>query len=203
MSKFSAIGQTALVVVSVALIIVSAGAGYLASSSRTVISTLTTTETAPTVTTTFTLATTQSLTTTEIGPILTTTFTLTTTPSQVLQTTASCSISGQPGGLMLRILSNSTLQPVVGANVSATNTPASCDNTPATKQITMKFTTNGTVWYSLPTDNDASYSFVVSYSNQNYNFNATLAPVSLICATLYLPSGKTNITNNGFQSTCK
>lgn len=199
MSKLSAIGQTALVVILVVLIIVAAGAGYLASSSRTVISTLTTTQVGPTLATTFTI--TQTATTTEMGPTVTTIFSLNTTQSQVQQTSISCSISVE-GGLALRILSNSTLQPVVGATVFATNTPASCNNTPATTQTTMKFTTNGTIWYSLPTVNDGGYSFGVGYSNQYYNFSAPILPVSVTCATLYLPSGKTNITINTGQTSC-
>ena len=131
-------------------------------------------------------------------------------PNQVQQnstTSLTCSISGQPGGLQLRIVSDSTLQPIVGAKVTATSNPAYCSifggaPFPATTSSTLEFTTNGTLWYSLPTDNDGSYSFVVSYSNQNYAFNASLAPVSITCATLYIPSGMTNVTILEFQSSC-
>jgi hypothetical protein len=122
--------------------------------------------------------------------------------SQAQQISTSCIIQGQPGALQLRILSDSTLQPLVGANVSATNTPALCNNVPATTHTGMKFTTNGTDWYYLPTDNEASFSFVVSYSGQIYTLKAGLMPIFVTCATLYVPSGKTNITTTEFQSSC-
>lgn len=113
-----------------------------------------------------------------------------------------CSISGQPAGLELRILSDTSKTPISGAEVKATNQPALCDNTPATKQATVTFTTSDTEWYSLPSDNNAGYSFTVSYSGQDYNFTATLRPVSITCATLFIPSDKTNVTINEFQTTC-
>jgi len=128
--------------------------------------------------------------------------TVTQNTSSTFYATAKCTIAGQPGGLLLGIVSDSTLRPVVGANVTATNTPALCNGAPATNQTTTKFTTNDTMWYPLPTDNAASYFIVVSFSNQTYRFNANLRPVSLTCATLYVPSGKTNITINEFQSSC-
>lgn len=102
---------------------------------------------------------------------------------------------------MLRILSNSTSQPVVGANVSATNKPDFCDSVPATNQTTIYLITNGSVWYSFPTENDGGYSFVVNFSSRSYNFTAGLSPISLTCVTLYVPSGTTNITND-YQSSC-
>jgi hypothetical protein len=114
-----------------------------------------------------------------------------------------CSITGQPGGLQLRILSDSTLRPVTGTEVRATSTPATCNNFfPATSQTTITFSTNGQVWYSFPTDNYTSYSFTIIYLSQNYDFKADLAPASITCATLYVPSGKTNITTNGYGSSC-
>jgi hypothetical protein len=125
------------------------------------------------------------------------------TPSIQTTTSTSCTISGQPAGMFLRMLSNSTLTPIAGAKVAATNQPALCNNSPATQQSTMKFTTNSTEWYSFPSENDAGYSFAVSYLNQNYSFTANLSPVSVTCATLYLPSGRTNITTIEFQSSCQ
>src|SRR5579862_676942 len=89
--------------------------------------------------------------------------TVTQNTSSTFYASAKCTIAGQPGGLLLGIESDSTLRPIVGANVAATNTPALCNGVPATNETTMKFTTNGTVWYPLRTDNDASYSFVVTF----------------------------------------
>lgn len=117
------------------------------------------------------------------------------------QTSSSCSISGEPYGLMIRIVSDSTLQPVVGAIINATNNPALCDGTTATTQTSISFTTNGTMWYTLPTENDDSYTFNVNYTGQIYHLTAGLEPMALTCATLDVPSGRTNVTTL-FQSSC-
>jgi hypothetical protein len=113
-----------------------------------------------------------------------------------------CTITGQAGGLQLRILSDSTLQPILGATVRATNSPAQCNYALATTQTSTTFTTDGKSWFTLPTDNNAGYSFVISYSNQTYRFSASLAPLSITCATLYVPSGKTNVTTYEYQTSC-
>jgi len=62
--------------------------------------------------------------------------------------------------------------------------------------------TNGTMWYSLPSENEGSYYFDVSYSNQSYMFRADLGPMFLDCTTLYVSSGKI-ITLDVFQSSCQ
>ncbi len=127
----------------------------------------------------------------------------------VITTTTFCSITGQAGGAFLRVLSDSTQTPVVGAQVSATNKPAYCGsnqyttNSPANSQTTITFTTNSTEWYSLDTLNNVGYSFTVRYSGQSYTLTIDLRPVSATCATLYVPSGKTNSTITGLQTACK
>jgi hypothetical protein len=103
---------------------------------------------------------------------------------------------------MIRILSNSTLQPVVGADVSATSQPVYCGSVPATTQTTMQFITNGTTWYSFPTENYGGYSFTVDYSGQSYSLTTDLRPEAATCVTLIVPSGDTNVTNEYFQSSC-
>ena len=124
-----------------------------------------------------------------------------TTPTQT--TTYQCIITGQPGGLFLRILSDSDQTPVAGATMKATNQPAYCNNSPANVQTTTTFTTTaGTQWYSLDSQNDAGYSFVVTYFGQTYTFQASLRPASLTCATLYVPSGRTNVTITEFENSC-
>lgn len=65
-------------------------------------------------------------------------------PNVTYTGSTSCIIAGQPGGIFLRILSDSTLKPVVGAYVTATNRPAYCNNIRATNQTTETFATNGT-----------------------------------------------------------
>lgn len=119
---------------------------------------------------------------------------------------AVCSISGQPGPFFLRVMSASNLTgfvPVVGARVTATNQPAFCGAAPATKQATVVFTTNSTMWYPLDSNNNAGYSIVVSYQEQDYSLTVGLRPVSVTCATLFVPSGATNVTITEFQSACE
>src|SRR5437016_1211495 len=125
------------------------------------------------------------------------------------QTTAltTCAIQGQPGPFFLRVVSDANQTPIAGAQVTATNQPASvsCNGQPpylATNKTTLTFTTNNTEWYSLDSQNNAGYSLVVKYSGQSYNFTADLRTISLTCASLYIPSGKTNITITEFQTPC-
>ena len=118
-------------------------------------------------------------------------------------TSTVCSISGQPAGIEFRIIYDVNSTQVIGAKVYATNDPALCGNAPATAQLTTTISTTGKEWYSLPSDNNAGYSFSVSYSGQNYTFSANLQPVSMTCATLFVPSGKTNTTIIEFGSTCE
>ena len=117
-----------------------------------------------------------------------------------LQQSVTCIISGQPGPIFLRVLSDSN-QTITGAQVAATNEPAYCGNTPANSQTTVIFTTSsGTEWYPLNSGNNAGYSFVVTYAGQTYNFTAALRPVLATCATLYVPSGRTSISILVFQN---
>lgn len=108
-----------------------------------------------------------------------------------------CHIPGGPAGAYLRILSDSTLEPVTGALVTATHSPASC-----TPESTRTYTTNSTEWVPLDVTNDGHYNFTVSYSGHTYTFSAPLRPVSMTCTTLYVPSGRTNSTITEFKSTC-
>jgi hypothetical protein len=62
--------------------------------------------------------------------------------------------------------------------------------------------TTGQEWYSLSTSNDYAYSFVIQYAGQTYNFTAPLEPVSVTCATLFVPSGKTSVSILAFQMSC-
>ena len=110
-----------------------------------------------------------------------------------------CFVTGQPGPFYLRVVSDSDQTPITGAVVNATSQPINGDCIPATSQ---EFTTNNTEWYSLGTLNLAGYSFVVTYSGQAYSFTADLRPISVTCATLYIPSGETNVTIKAGQTTC-
>ena len=113
-----------------------------------------------------------------------------------------CVITGQPGGISLRVISNSTMKPIAGAEVTATSTPAICNDQPAIPPVVQSYATSSTEWVSLPSDNNAGYSISVRYAGQVYSFNADLSPVSLTCATLLLPSGSTNVTITEFGESC-
>jgi hypothetical protein len=118
-------------------------------------------------------------------------------------TSTGCSITGQPGPVFVRVLWDSNQTPVAGALVKATDEPAYCGSTPANGQVTASFTTtSGTQWYSLSSENNAGYSFVVTYLGQTYTFTASLRPLSATCATLYVPSGRTSVSILGLQSSC-
>ena len=156
-------------------------------------------------TTTETVTTTATLTTTVTG---TGTGAVTSGPSSTTALSSCVSVAGQPGPFLLRVVSDSDQKPITGAQVIATSqsTTVSCSGLPlTTTQTTLSFTTNNTGWYSLPSQNIniyLGYSITVKYSGQSYNFTAGLRPVSVTCATLYIPSGRTNVTTAEFQSTC-
>jgi len=133
----------------------------------------------------------------------TTTSTITSISNRIQTTQTTCNIVGQPGDFYLRILSDGTAQPLAGVKVTATNTPALCNGTPAGSQNAQTFTTDGTEWTRLYGYNNAGYSIVASYSGQNYSLSGELRPVSITCATLYLPSGRTNVTIFEMQTVCK
>ncbi len=114
-----------------------------------------------------------------------------------------CVITGQPDGFFLRVVYDSNQTSAPGALVYATNEPATCNGTPATSQTTSTLiTTSGTEWYSFNYGNDGGYSISVKYSGMTYNFTAGLSPLSVTCASLFVPSGRTNVTVNEFQSVC-
>ncbi len=141
-------------------------------------------------------------------PVISSQVHATSSPATSSTRTAStvCSITGQPAGFSFRVVSGSNrtgLLPVVGAEVKATNKPAYCNGSPAAKQATVAFTTNSTMWHSLDSENNAGYTISVSYSGQNYTVSADLRPVSMTCASLFLPSGQSNSTITELQSTCQ
>ena len=115
-----------------------------------------------------------------------------------------CIIAGQPAGMFLRIVSDSGA-PVAGAQVTATHKEADdyCNGVLYTGiSATTSFTTNGTTWYALDATNAGTYSFGVTYSGHTYGLSAQMEPVSVTCATLYVPSGRTNVTSTEFKTTC-
>ena len=135
-------------------------------------------------------------------------YTTTTLTASFTQTASSdtCFIVGQPAGMFLRIASDNSDALIAGAQVTATHKQADdyCNGVLYLGQTTTtSFTTNGTTaWYSLDTTNDGSYSFAVQYSGHTYNFSAGMNPVTVTCAALYIPSGRTNVTMSYFTTFC-
>lgn len=109
-----------------------------------------------------------------------------------------CTAPGQPMGMFLRIISDQSSTPVAGVNVTAKHAFPIPDcaggSSSATRSAEYSLVTNGSEWYSLDTFNGGNYSIAASYSGQTYNFTARLGYSTFTCATLYLPSGKTNVT---------
>jgi hypothetical protein len=131
----------------------------------------------------------------------------TTSSTSSSQQSTTCIISGQPGPIFLRVISDSNQTPVAGAQVATTNQPAYCGNgitsSPTNNQMTVTFTTSSsTEWYSLDSENNTGYSFVITYLGQTYTFTANLRPLSLTCATLFVPSGRTSVSIEEFQTNC-
>jgi hypothetical protein len=140
------------VIVASALLVTS-GYGTTVTKTSTPTSTLTTAETK-----TLTIPS-SSLASPAISTVTLSTSSTTSTPQQGVSTT--CMIAGQPGAMYLRVVSDSNQTPIVGARVAATNEPAYCNDSPATDQTTLSFTTNDSEWYPLDTWNNAGYSIVV------------------------------------------
>ena len=158
---------------------------------------------------------TSTITTTSFAAVETTTQTVTRTIDEGMTTLVTelttpsgagvCIDTGPPGPLLLRVLSDSTMAPVAGANVTAINKPLFCsDGYPLDNNVTITFTTGSAEWYSLYGQGaDASFSVTIQFAGRSHAFTADLAPEAAKCATLYLPSGRTNVTSAGtFNLTC-
>jgi hypothetical protein len=114
-----------------------------------------------------------------------------------------CTVSAPTGPFYFRALSDSGGVPIAGAKVAASNRPVLCNGSPLGDNVTIIFTTGSAPWYSLRGDGlDSSWSVKVDYSARNYTLSTYLQPVSATCATIFLPSGRTNVTFYEFQSTC-
>ena len=146
-------------------------------------------------------------TTSTFSSISTATITVVTTSTSVQTiSTDPCVILGQPAGMFLKIASDNGGLPIAGAQVIAIHRQADdyCNGVLYRGNITMtSFTTNGTTaWYPLDSTNDGGYSIVVEYTGHLYNISAQLHPVSVACASLFIPSGRTNVTSTEFKTTC-
>ena len=114
-----------------------------------------------------------------------------------------CTILAVGGPLYLSVLNDSSKAPVVGAKVNATNVPSMCDHRSLDNNFTVLFTTGDSRSYLIGGGSDSSFSIAVHYTGHTYDFLVQLAIEAATCATLYLPSGRTNITSAGtFNLTC-
>ena len=126
------------------------------------------------------------------------------TPTQSTSESTECTILAEGGPLYLSVLNDSSKAPVVGAQVNATNDPSTCDHRSLDNNYTVLFTTGSSESYLIGGGQDSSFSLSVSYAGHAYDFKVTLAIEAATCITLYLPSGRTNVTSAGtFNLTCK
>jgi hypothetical protein len=108
-----------------------------------------------------------------------------------------CYISVEGYAIYLRVLSDDSRRPVVGAEVSGMEEnmcgPQSNGSYRTSSQpIYPMFTPpNGTL---LLTPAFEHYDVTVRYSGSTYSFTLSLAPTKILNATLYFPSGKLNTT---------
>jgi len=129
--------------------------------------------------------------------VVTDTYTYTTTVDQPMSSSSTpiCIIPGSPMGMFFRILSsNSSVSSFSGVNVTSTHSYY-C---PSVRYYSVdSFLADSNEWYSLDPLDGGEYSFVANYLGRNYNFTAELGwGMVFTCATLYLPSGVTNVTTS-------
>jgi hypothetical protein len=117
------------------------------------------------------------------------------------QTTCMTTYPGQPFGASTRVINATTLMPVVGANVIATAPVLGVCSASTPKTDSVQFTTNSTEWYSLPFFNLGTYQITVTYLGRSYNVTMPLGRSVYNCATLYVPTGQTNVTTTGGSQT--
>lgn len=112
-----------------------------------------------------------------------------------------CPIAGPPNGVYIRILSDASGNPVVGANVSVAQKDGgpTCNGVLYFEKGSMEtFITDGTQWHSLDMGNYGLLSITVRYSGASYQLMAGTSPLSVSCATLYVPSGKSSVVSAGY-----
>ena len=120
------------------------------------------------------------------------------------QTTCMTIYPGQPLGASLRVVNATTLKPVVGAIVTATAPVLGICGASTPTLDSVQFTTNSTEWYSLPVINHETYQIAVAYLGHSYGVTMPLGLSVYNCATLYVPTGQTNVTTTGAsQMSCQ
>jgi len=123
------------------------------------------------------------------------------TSGQESSSTCLTTFPGQPLGAFIRIVNDSTSGPVVGANVTAIAPVGGTCSGSTGQYSTVRFTTNDSGWYSLPVLNSGTYQIAVTYLGRTYALTLPLGLSIYNCGTLYLPSGRTNVTTS-IQTSC-
>jgi hypothetical protein len=194
-------------VVIIAIIILGAYAGFSISSSTSTFAVTTTSLTSITTAATTSLTSLKSetknvsATSTSAGSEVTSPVSSTTSSStsNSTQITTSCSISTEPAGIFLHVVTDGTPTPIYGAKVSVTPVGTCFGLGPTTTLPTLSENfTNSSGWLSIPglEDYGGAYYLVfhVQYQlNSTFNFSKTFnvqwAPQSGTFVTLSLPSG--------------
>jgi hypothetical protein len=114
-----------------------------------------------------------------------------------IQITCMTTYPGQPLGAALRVVNATNLEPVAGAIVTATAPVSGICGASTPMVDTVQFTTNSTEWYSLPFINHGTYQIGVTYLGHSYSVIMRLGLSVYNCATLYVPTGQTNVTTTG------
>ncbi len=112
-----------------------------------------------------------------------------------------CPILGPPNGVYLRILSDASATPVKGASVSVVQNDGgpTCNGVLYfEKGSTQAFISDGGKWQSLEMGNYGELSVTVEYSGASYHLSAGTSPLSVTCATLYVPSGRSSVVSAGY-----
>lgn len=136
-----------------------------------------------------------------------TVFTSSTTALSSSTTTCTTIYPAGENWFYLRVVSDTNPTPIVDARVTATHqvTSPTCSGSPqTTTEIALGFTTTNAEWYPLDTSFSGPYSIVVTYSGHSYSLSSDGGRAeSATCETLYIPSGRTNVTTTSeFVSTC-
>ena len=174
MRRRTAVGTTAIALASVVIIAVAA-IGTL------IVTTRSSQDTQPNLTST------QSTTTSDAP-----TYSTSDTTTGITNSTV-CIINVEGAGTYLRIVSDSTQQPLAGISVSVLPAANSCFG--ASRPGPATYTTNATGWVSVG-GMQANYYFDVSVGDagRSYNFSLPQGPLDTTNATLSLPSGSLSIT---------
>jgi hypothetical protein len=139
------------------------------------------------------------------GTVKTVTVTLTVS-STASQGQDPCAIAGPPDGADVRLLFDNG-SAVMGAQVNASLDAGGdvCNQVLYPGQnMTTSFTT-GSSWHSLPLgEYGGSFSFTAEYQGHYYAYNihAYTQPISTTCVTLYIPSARSNVTEDIGSSSC-